>query len=236
MKKKDLVLDFTSLLDVIMIILFVVISNMGQASLDAKEAAEAKMEENIGIQQNLSDTQQTLSNLQNDYNELIISNEKLQNQLDELLLENNLYKAKAGKTDIEEKQLYESLMNQSKKITLICEPYINPNKSDENAVEITIYSAETGDEQKALDVVTFTHNFDLTRNERSIKNAEMQADMYRALEKIIKDNDLKFALITVEYMYNDKNFSQTDLNNIIGAVEDIERKYSITCYIDKIKK
>ena len=236
MKKKDLVLDFTSLLDVIMIILFVVISNMGQASLDAKEAAEAKMEENIGIQQNLSDTQQTLSNLQNDYNELIISNEKLQNQLDELLLENNLYKAKAGKTDIEEKQLYESLMNQSKKITLICEPYINPNKSDENAVEITIYSAETGDEQKALDVVTFTHNFDLTRNERSIKNAEMQADMYRALEKIIKDNDLKFALITVVYMYNDKNFSQTDLNNIIGAVEDIERKYSITCYIDKIKK
>ena len=96
MKKKDLVLDFTSLLDVIMIILFVVISNMGQASLDAKEAAEAKMEENIGIQQNLSDTQQTLSNLQNEYNELIISNEKLQNQLDELLLENNLYKAKAG--------------------------------------------------------------------------------------------------------------------------------------------
>ena len=196
----------------------------------------AQMEENIGIQQNLSDTQQTLSNLQNDYNELIISNEKLQNQLDELLLENNLYKAKAGKTDIEEKQLYESLMNQSKKITLICEPYINPNKSDENAVEITIYSAETGDEQKALDVVTFTHNFDLTRNERSIKNAEMQADMYRALEKIIKDNDLKFALITIEYVYNDKNFSQTDLNNIIGAVEDIERKYSITCYIDKIKK
>lgn len=236
MKKRDLVLDFTSLLDVIMIILFVVISNMGQASLDAKEAAEAKMAENIGIQQNLSDVQQALSNLQNDYNELIINNEKLQNQLDELSKENNLYKAKADKTDIDEIQLYESLMNQSKKITLICKPYINSNKSDENAVEITIYSAETGDDQKALDVVTFTHNFDLTRDERTIKNAEMQADMYRALEKIIKDNDLKFVLITVEYMYNDKNFSQTDLNNIIGAVEDIERKYSITCYIDKIKQ
>ncbi len=103
-------------------------------------------------------------------------------------------------------------------------------------MEITIYSAETGEEQKALDIVTFTHNFDLTRDERIIKNAEMQADMYRALEKIIKDNDLKFALITIEYVYNDKNFSQTDLNNIIGAVEDIERKYLITCYIDKIKQ
>ena len=74
MKKRDLVLDFTSLLDVIMIILFVVISNMGQASLDAKKAAEAKMAENIGIQQNLSNIQQVLSNLQNDYNELIICN------------------------------------------------------------------------------------------------------------------------------------------------------------------
>ena len=36
MKKRDLVLDFTSLLDVIMIILFVVISSMGQASFNAK--------------------------------------------------------------------------------------------------------------------------------------------------------------------------------------------------------
>ena len=88
---------------------------MGQASLDAKEAAEAKMAENIGIQQNLDDVQQALSNLQNDYRKLIISNEKLQNRLDELSKENNLYKAKADKTDIDEIQLYESLMNQSKK-------------------------------------------------------------------------------------------------------------------------
>lgn len=236
MKKRDLVLDFTSLLDVIMIILFVVISNMGQASLDAKEAAKAKMTENVEMQQDLNDVQQALSNIQNECNELFISNEKLQNQLEELSKENNLFKAKAAKTDINEAQLYESLMAQSKKITLICKPYINSNKSDENAVEITIYSAETGNEQRAVDIVTFIHDFDLTRDERIKKNAEMQADMYRTLEKIIKDNELKFALITIEYIYNDKNFSQTDLDNIIGAVDDIERNYSITCYIDKIRQ
>lgn len=229
MKKRDLVLDFTSLLDVIMIILFVVISNMGQASLDAKEVAQAKMEENIAMQQDLNDIRQELSNLQNEYSEMIIANEKLSK-------ENNLYKAKDAQTDIDEAQLYESLMDKAIKITLICKPYMNPDKSDGNEVEITIYSAETGDEQEALDIVIFTHNFDLTREERAVRNAEMQADMYRALEKIVKGKDLEFVLVTVEYIYNDKNFSQTDLNNILGAVDDIERNYAITCYIDKIKQ
>ena len=93
-----------------------------------------------------------------------------------------------------------------------------------------------GGEQEALDIVIFTHNFNLTREERMIKNAEMQADMYRSLENIIKGNDLEFVFITIEYTYGDKNFSQTDLNNIIKAVDDLERNYSITCYIDKVKQ
>lgn len=236
MKKRDLVLDFTSLLDVIMIILFVVISNMGQASLNAKEEAQAKMEENIGIQQELKNIQQALIDLQSEYDAISINNDDLQKQIEELSKENNLYKARDDEADINEAQLYESLMEKSQKITIICTPYTNSNKSDSNEVEITIYSTKVGDEQEEVEIVTFTHNFDLTREERVIKNAEMQADMYKSLENVIKNNDLELALITIEYTYGDKNFSQTDLNNIIRAVNDIERNYSITCYIDKVKQ
>lgn len=236
MKRSNLILDFTSLLDVIMIILFVVISDMGQTSLDVKQEAQVKVEENIRMQQELDDIQQVLSSVQNEYDEISTYNEKLQNQLDELSKENNLYKAKENRTDINEAQLYEIIMEKSKKITLICTPYVNSNKSDSNEVEITIYSTGAGGEQEALDVVTFTHNFNLTREERIQKNAEMKTDMYRSLENIIKDNELELVLITIEYTYGDKNFSQTDLNNIIKAVEDIERNYSVTCYIDKIKQ
>ncbi len=232
MKKRDLVLDFTSLLDVIMIILFVVISSMGQASFNAKEEAQKQLEENAKVEQNLEIAQQALKNLQSKYDKMDINNAELQRQVEELMKENNLYK----KEDIDIGLLYESLMEKSKKITLICTPYINSNKSNSNEVEITLYSGEMGNEQEALDIVIFTHNFDLTREERILKNAEMQADMYKALENIIKDDELELVFITIEYTYGDKNFSQTDLNNIIRAVEDIERSYSVTCYIDKVKQ
>lgn len=232
MKKRDLVLDFTSLLDVIMIILFVVISSMGQTSFNAKEEAQKQMEENAGIQQELEIAQQSLQNLQYEYDEMGANNQELQKQVQELLKENNLYKTE----DIDKGLLYESLMEKSKKITLICTPYINSNKSNSNEVEITVYSGESGAEQEALDIVIFTHNFDLTREERIAKNAEMQADMYSSLENLIKGNDLELIFITIEYTYGDKNFSQTDLNNIIKAVDDLERNYSITCYIDKVKQ
>lgn len=234
MKKRDLVLDFTSLLDVIMIILFVVISSMGQASFDAKKEAQKQIEKNAEIQQDLKITQQSLKNLQNKYNAMDANNEKLQKQIEELQKENNLYKNE----NIDSRLLYEYLMEKSKKITLICTPYINSNKSNSNEVEITLYSDENRGEQEAVDIVIFTHNFNLTKEERIIKNAEMQADMYRSLENIIKnkENDLKLVFVTIEYVYGDKNFSQTDLSNITKAINDIERNYSITCYIDKIKQ
>ncbi len=78
MKKRDLVLDFTSLLDVIMIILFVVISSMGQASFNAKEEAQKQLEENAKVEQNLEIAQQALKNLQSKYDKMDINNAELQ--------------------------------------------------------------------------------------------------------------------------------------------------------------
>lgn len=205
MKKRDLVLDFTSLLDIIMIILFVVISGMGQASLDAQKEAQEQMEENYAA---------------------------LQKELEQLTKENNLYK----KEDADKALLYESLMEHAKKLTLICIPSINSDKAGGNEVEIKIYSDETTEEQEETDSVIFTHNFELTREERLLKNAEAQADMYHALENIIREGEPELVFITVEYTYEDKNFSQADLNNIMGAVDDIERNYPVKCYIDKLKR
>lgn len=236
MKRKDLVLDFTSLLDVIMIILFIVMSNMGQASLDAKEKAQSQIKDAVEIQLELNDSRQNVARLQNDYDNMVVTNENLQKKVEELSKENNLYKAKDNASNVNEDQLYESLMEKTKKITLICRSYVNPNKSDGNAVDVTLYSSENEDEQESLGVVTFTHDLNLTKDERDIQNAEMQNNMYKALENVVKGEDVKLVLVTIEYIYSDKNFSQVDLNNIIGATEDIERTYGVTCYIDKVKQ
>ena len=165
MKKRDLILDFTSLLDVIMILLFVVISSIGQASSKVKEEAQKQMKENAEIQRDLETSQQSLRNLQNKYDKMSVTNEELQQQIEELLKENNLYKTE----DINKGLLYESLMEKSKKITLICNSHINPNKSNGNEVEIGLYSNESDDEYAIIDTVIFTHNFDLTREERAKK-------------------------------------------------------------------
>ncbi len=232
MKKRDLVLDFTSLLDVIMILLFVVACNMGQASLHAGEEARKQMEENTILQQELDAARGSLESLQKDYEGMLAGSKELQKQMEELRKENNLHKTE----DIDKELLYKSLMEASKKITLICTPYINPNKSNANGVEITLYYGGAGGEQEAFDIVIFTHNFDLTREERIAKNAQMQDDMYRSLENIIKEEVPELVFITIVYNYGDKNFSQTDLNNIAGAAENLERNYSVTCYIDKVKQ
>ncbi|MBQ2985016.1 MAG: hypothetical protein IJD61_01200, partial [Clostridia bacterium] len=45
MKKKELILDFTSLLDVILILLFIVTASMSRASLSANDEISAELEQ-----------------------------------------------------------------------------------------------------------------------------------------------------------------------------------------------
>ena len=92
MKKRDLVLDFTSLLDVIMIILFIVMSTMGQASSDVQKEAQAQVEDNAEMQQKLKDSQHDLMDLKNEYAEKVAHNGELEKHLEDLLEERELYK------------------------------------------------------------------------------------------------------------------------------------------------
>lgn len=216
MKKRDLVLDFTSLLDVIMIILFVVISGMGQASMNAKKEAEEKIKEVEGIKKELS-----------------VTRTSLEEKVDSLLKENETLKAKAESQDMDEAKLYESLMEKSTKITLVCLPYVNDGK---NEVKIRIYSGRGGREQEERSSVIFNHDFNLSREERLSENAKMQERMYQALEKEVSGIETRLVLVEIQYTYGDKNFSQSDLDVINGAVQDLERKLNKTCYIDKMKQ
>lgn len=234
MKKKDLILDFTSLLDVIMIILFVVMGNAGQAAIDTKEKMYAQMEKMSEVYQELDSARRNLVELKRENEGVVLSNEKLQKQLKRISSGNNANDTEEDVVSANEGDLYEKIMNGTKKITLICMPRVNSDVSDRKEVEITLYSGDV--EQEVSGVVIFTHEFDLTKEERAIRNAKMQADLYGALEKIVKSCNLKYAFITVEYAYDDKDFSQADLNNIVRAVDDIERNYSIKCYMEKVRR
>ena len=65
MKKRELILDFTSLLDVMLILLFIVIANMNQASLAAGDELNAKLAQaDTQIQQLSGEREQMLAELE----------------------------------------------------------------------------------------------------------------------------------------------------------------------------
>lgn len=250
MKKRDLVLDFTSLLDVIMIILFVVVSSMGQASYEAKEEArEAVAESEIikedmaTMEQDMSAMQQSVASMQSEKESVEEEKATLEEKIQELEKENRELRAENGRSDVDEAAMYEMLMKKSTKMTLICTTKADSSdesvSTDGNAfskVEIALYRGNIGEEQQSVDKVTFVHDFSLSQDERAEANALMQKDLYDSIKKAIGSTDAKLILFTVEYTYSDKDFSQADLDIISEAIGDIERYLGVTCYIDKVKK
>lgn len=103
MKKKELILDFTSLLDVIMILLFVVISNINQVSLSANEMAEEKLleaqsqidelnnerDELLGKIESAEESERDYEDISIELDELKLEYEALQNEFDYLKITSN---------------------------------------------------------------------------------------------------------------------------------------------------
>lgn len=236
MKKKDLVLDFTSLLDVIMIILFVVITSVGQTSIDAKEELKEAKAEKTSIQKELQKEEDAGLKLKEEAKALMVKLEELKKEKEDLDKENRLLKAMRDKTASDTKELYESLMKKSKKFTLVCLPFKNASQSGKEEVEIKLYSGENGGEQEVLSSVIFEHDFSLSSEERSFKNRRMQEELYKAFDRHIKDSDTELLIFTVQYTYGDKSFSQSDLDMIDGAIKELERRRNKTCFIDRVKQ
>jgi uncharacterized protein YoxC len=225
MRRKELILDFTSLLDVIMIILFIVVGKIGQANLSAQNEAEAK----------IGEVEQELSGLQSEYDDMLSENEMLLELLEEFKQENIDLKASDNINSISLEELFESMMRKTTQVSLVCESHSDDNKTVNNEVVITIYMGQ-GDERQQANIVTFVHDFDLSKTARDKKNKEMKTDLYNSLYTLLSNDDSEIVMFTIEYTYGDINLSQTDLNNIKGAIDDIEGNLSKICYIDKMKK
>lgn len=332
MKKRDLILDFTSLLDVIMIVLFAVLFSVGQVSRDTKAEAEenlrkrdeieaamlrdnealtaeiesrsadyetklaerdaayeqaladrdaewkaaadtltadyeaklagkdeeiAALNETVAVldehiadrdalitekdgllsekEAGLAEANQELDTLRTDYAALLEAAADKDTALDFLEKENLRLSAKDGESGIDSADLYEALMQSAAKITLFCETHENSEKTKSNEVEITVYAGKDEDFAQR-GIVVFPHDFGLSKTKRAEANTKMKADLYAVLEEILADDPSELVLITVEYTYGDINFSQTDLDIIAAAAEDVESLMHKTCYIDKIKK
>lgn len=236
MKKKNIALDFTSLLDIIMILLFIVISTMGMNTLNAKRDLETEMAKKAAAETELSRKVEEVSKLEEDAEAMKAAYEEEALKAQRLEDENNMLKAVTFESNIDKTKLYESLMRKTQKLTLICTPKRIEGQKEAHEVEVAIYTAKGSEDQEALSKVLIEHNFGLTREERLRKNSEMREFLYASLAEIVKSNEAQLYLISIQYSYGDVNFSQTDLEIIEEAIKDIERRLNKSCYVEKLKQ
>ncbi len=241
MGKKNILLDFTSLLDVIMIILFVVICKLGQASMEVNASAQEAIAKADVAQEALEEAQGALEDAQAELERMTKRDtiqtsiiEELEGRNEALTVENEELKA-AAEESFDREKVMEELLGNSLNLQLICSTYTDENKSASQMVNITIYKEQESEELEAGRIVTFVHDYELSAERRAVKNAQMQKELYDALYEAWRGSNADFLLISVEYTYADVNFSQTDLDIIYGAVEDLERECGIKCFINKIK-
>lgn len=217
-KKKNLILDFTSLLDVIMILLFVVICNMSNASLEANENAKKS-------QESLANAETKLEDMQDKLDALSAENEALNMELSGYQLNSD---------DPVSAEAYEAVLGSTTKVIMKCETGMD-TETNKHMVSIDIV-IKNKDETARQTTAKIIHDFDLSRKERDEFNAKQIESIKEELKKYLTDSDAKLIWVLIEYDYRDVNFSNADLEIIHDAVEMIDADLNIPCYIEEMKK
>lgn len=252
MKKRELILDFTSLLDVIMILLFVVISNMSLASastnaaareeteavkealateqLQTKEAAEkiAELTGEIGeLTEKLDAAEQKNADLELELNVLLENHTALLEEYDYLKIITDF--------DASDTSVYGQVIERMTKVLLLCETGVN-EETGHPEVRVGIYRSGGKEEEKTyVTSVVFTHDFSLPKEERAELAAEQVTELTKALSGALRANTEEVVWCTIQYAYDDVNFSQSDLEVVAEAIMNLERSFSKTCFMEKIK-
>ncbi len=248
MKKRELILDFTSLLDVIMILLFVVISNMSLVSANANAAAreetEAAKEALATEQQQTEEAAETIAELTEKLREL---EEVKQNNADlelelQVLLENHKalleeydYLKIITDFDASDTTAYGQVIKRMTKVLLLCETGTN-EETGLPEVRVGIYRSDGEDSEKSyVTSVVLVHDFSLSKEERGEAAARQVTELTKALSGALRESSEDVVWCTVQFAYDDENFSQSDLDVISESIRNLERSFSKTCFMEKIK-
>lgn len=252
MKKRELILDFTSLLDVIMILLFVIISNMNLASVNANAEAKAETEAVQGALEEkqaeadaaadrIKELETLLSEAEKKAEELQQANADTELEL-KVLLENHAalleeydYLKIITDFDASDTSAYGQVIERMTKVLLLCDTGQNP-ETGLTEVTVGIYRTSGKQEEKSyVSSVVFVHDFSLTTRERGELEARQVTELTKALSGALREQSEEVVWCSVQYAYDDENFSQSDLEIINEAIRNLERSFSKTCFMEKIK-
>lgn len=241
MKKKELILDFTSLLDVILILLFIVIANMNQVSLSAGDELNARLSEaDAHIQQLNEEREQLAAQLEamqiSEAENAALSQELQQLEQSYTALQDEYDHLKII-TDYDEDDLsvYEAAIEKITRVVLICDTSLNAATGNQE-VKVDIYlDSHGGGQQSYVDSVVIVHDFSLSKEERTRLSADQVVEMTKALSAALRDDQNKMAWFSIQYAYDDENFANSDLEIINKAMDNLEHSFAISCYAEEMK-
>lgn len=234
-------LDFTSLLDVILILLFIVIANMNQASAAAGEELTAQLAEaGVRIQVMEQERDQLLSQLEEmrigeaenaalrqEFEQLQEQYASLQEEYDHLKITTNY--------DEDDVSVYQAAIEKTTRVVLICDTVLNSATGNQE-VNVDIYLDGEGEgKQSYVSSVVLVHDFSLSAEQRERLWADQTVDMTMALSAALREDAGKMAWFSIQYHYDDKNFANSDIEIINRAIENLEHSFGIPCYAEEMK-
>ena len=215
--RRDIVLDFTALLDVIMIILFMVILGANQTTAGANEAAEAAREEMLAVKQEYSV-------LQGEYGDLYDAYGNLTDAYAELTEDYSDLDALVHGGEEEIGRQYRALAGRTAKIELVFDAQI-PEQGDNTEVVIDAYLDEDntgGRVSSNVGTLKIVHNFTLSRDRRDAFNAEQVNTMTEVIRSMAETTDCESVWFVLMYRYDDPNISSLDQAMVMQAIDNAQ--------------
>ena len=241
MKKRELMLDFTSLLDVILILLFIVIANMNQASLAVGEELTAQLTQADAKVQTLEDEREEIISQLEEMRINEADNAALQQQLDQMeesyaaLQEEYDHLKIITDYDEDDISVYQAAIEKTTRVVLMCDTALNSvTGNQEVTVDIYLDGGREGN-QSYVSSVVLVHDFNLSGAERQRLWADQTVEMTMALSSALREDTGRMAWFSIQYHYDDRNIANSDIEIIKKAIENLEHSFGIPCYAEEMK-
>jgi len=230
MKRRELVLDFTSLLDVILILLFIVTSSIGQTSKAATEQAQAELAETQAQVEALSGEKTALAG---EKDALTSELSDLQDQYAQLQDDYDYLKITSG-YDAGDTAVYEQAVERMTQVVLDCKAV---SEGERPQVEVGVYVAPpVGSGQSTFaGSGTIVHDFSLSKPARDELVSRQVTELAKTLADALKEDDSPMIWFSIQYRYDDENFTRSDLEVIRQAIDRLETAFGKPCYTGECK-
>ena len=225
-------LDFTPLLDVIMILLFVILAGIGRrAAVTRAELTEAEIRI-AELDESREALEESVGLLEESVALLEEQNRVMTEQFDEISQQYGDLRA-ITEYDRDHLYAYPAVLRRVTKLTLVCMPEEDIHTGDWS-VHVDLYMDNDYDNDLVyLGTHTLIHDYELTQEQRRLLTARQELETTGFLSQYLEQDVTEYCYVTIQYPVNDAHFSSIDLDILEKSVNNTQSRLGLRCYIER---